>query len=273
MHSVPFLFYRFAISMIILTPLILIKKRRHVAILFKNKFVWFIGIFEGLGLILQYFGQELQVPAGLATLLTLTYAIMVPFFSWVLLKQKLQLFHLIAVITSLLGIFLIISGGNLTFLSNGSFSLIGIIILISSAVFFGLYITYTSYIQKLKNDNLDLISLFYVVLVIVTLFSIAIMIIVGEYVIPSQETWIWLISLVIFSTIIAFYMYFMSMKTLSANQVSLLLLLQIIIPFVIDIFLFNRNYNLWVLIGSFILFISVFLSTLVSNRTHGNKIE
>ncbi len=99
-----------------------------------------------------------------------------------------------------------------------------------------------------------------------------IMIIKGEYIIPSQDTWIWLISLVIFSTIIAFYMYFMAIKTLDANQVSLLLLLQVIVPFIIDIFLFGRNYNFWVLIGSFILFISVFLSTLISLKSHRNSV-
>lgn len=264
--SVPFLFYRFAISMIILTPLILIKKKPQVVNLFKSKYVWLIGVFEGLGLVLQYIGQELQIPAGLATLLTITYALMVPFFSWIILKQQFKLYHLIAVIFSFLGIFLIISEGSLNFLNNGSFSLIGIIILMLSAVFLGLYITFTSYIQKLDNNNLDPISLFYVVIVIITLFSMVIMIITGDFAIPSQDTWIWLLSLVIFSTIIAFYMYFLSIKTLSANQVSLLLLLQVIVPFTIDIFLLGRHYNLWVMIGSFILFFSVFLSTLFSYK-------
>ncbi|MFW9900947.1 MAG: DMT family transporter [Candidatus Thorarchaeota archaeon] len=269
--SVPFLFYRFAISTIILTPIILIKKRDQVALLFKNKLVWLIGIFEGIGLILQYIGQELQIPAGLATLLTITYALMVPFFSWILLKQEIKLYHLIAVIMSLIGIFLIISEGSLTFLSTSSFSLIGIIILISSAIFLGLYITFTSYIQKLHNNNLDSFSLFYVTLVIISLFSIFTMVLKNEYVIPSRDTWIWILLLVFFSTIIAFYMYFKSMKTLSANQVSLLLLLQVIVPFAIDIFLFGRNYNLWVLIGSLVLFISVFLSTLISSKSNRNN--
>jgi len=270
--SVPFLFYRFAISTILLTPLIFIKKRNQVTILFKNKLVWLIGLFEGIGLILQYLGQELQIPAGLATLLTITYALMVPIFSWILIKQDLNIYHIIAVITSLIGIFLIISEGSLTFLTDGTFSLIGIIILILSALFLGLYITYTSYIQKLHDNNLDSISLFYVTLVVISLFSLVMMIITGEYVIPSQDTWIWLISLVIFSTIIAFYMYFMAIKTLDANQVSLLLLLQVIVPFVLDIFLFGRNYNFWVLIGSVILFISVFLSTLISLKSDRNII-
>ncbi len=269
--SVPFLFYRFAISMLILTPLISIKKRHQVSNLFKNKFVWLIGIFEGLGLILQYVGQELQIPAGLATLLTITYALMVPFFSWILIKQKLKIYHLIAVIMSLIGIFFIISEGSLTFLNNSSFSLIGILILISSAIFLGLYITFTSYIQKLHNNNLDSFSLFYVTIVIISLFSMLMMIVTGQYVIPSQDSWIWLLLLVIFSTIIAFYMYFMAMKTLNANQVSLLLLLQVIVPFAIDIFIFGRNYNIWVLIGSIILFISVFLSTLISLKSHKNS--
>ncbi|MFX0036255.1 MAG: DMT family transporter [Candidatus Hermodarchaeota archaeon] len=265
MHFAPFLFYRFSISMIILTPLIIIKKRRQTAILFKNKIVWFIGIFESLGLIFQYIGQELQIPAGLTTLITIMYAIMVPFFSYIFLKQRLKLYHLVAVLTGFIGIFFIISEGDLNFLKQGSLSLIGILMLIAAAGFFGLYITFTSYIQKSTDNKIDSISLFYVMLVIVTLFSVLSMIITGIYVLPSKDTWIWLFNLIIFSTIIAFYMYFISMKTISANQVSLLLLLQVIIPFIIDIFLFGRNYHLFVLIGSIILFVSILFSTLISN--------
>ncbi|MFX1469000.1 MAG: DMT family transporter [Promethearchaeota archaeon] len=264
MQFAPFLFYRFSISMLILTPFILIKKRRQTAILFKNKVVWFIGLFESLGLIFQYIGQELQIPAGLTTLLTIMYAVMVPFFSWIFLKQKLKLYHLITVSISFIGIFFIISEGDLNFLKQGSLSIIGILVLITSASFFGLYITFTSYIQKSTDSKIDSISLFYVMLVIVTMVSVLTMIITDIYVFPSKETWIWLFNLIIFSTIIAFYMYFISMKTISANQVSLLLLLQVIIPFIIDIFLFGRNYHLFVLIGSIILFISILFSTLIS---------
>ena len=69
--SFPFLFYRFAISAIILTPIIIAKKHKQIIYLFKNKFIWLLGIFETLGLLLQYVGQKLQIPAGLATLIVL----------------------------------------------------------------------------------------------------------------------------------------------------------------------------------------------------------
>lgn len=262
--SFPFLFYRFAISAIILTPIIIVKKRNQIINLFKNKFIWLLGTFETLGLIFQYLGQELQIPAGLATLIALMYAILVPFISWAVLKHKIKLYHIIAVIVSLLGIFLIVSNGTLDLFGNGSLSILGIIILIISALFYGLYITYTSYIQTSYKDTLDSVSIFYVVLVIIALFSTINMIFTGSFVIPKLETWIWLICLIFISTIIAFYMYFLSMRTLSANQVSLLLLLQVIVPFAIEIFIYGRFYNLYVTLGIIILFSSVFLSNLIS---------
>ena len=265
--SFPFHFYRFAISAIILTPIIIAKKHKQIIYLFKNKFIWLLSIFETLGLLLQYVGQELQIPAGLATLIVLMYAIFVPFISWIVLKHKIKLYHLIAVIISLIGIFFIVLNGSLDLLGNGSLSILGIIILITSALFYGLYITYTSYVQNWYNHTLDSFSFFYVVIVIVALFSTLSMIFTGSFVIPTPETWIWLICLVFISTIIAFHAYFLSMRTLSANQVSLLLLLQVTVPFTIEIFIYGRFYNLYVTIGTIILFSSVFLSSLISYKT------
>lgn len=264
--SIPFLFYRFMISVIILTPIVVAKRHKQLIKLFKDKFVWFIGIFETLGLICQYIGQELQIPAGLATLIALMFAILVPFISKIVLKNKIRVYHLIAVIVSLIGIFFIVSEGNLGVLGTGTLSILGVIILIGAALFYGLYITYTSFIQKSYNGNLDSISLFYLVLVIVAIFSGLSMVFTGSFVIPDPGTWIWLICLVFISTIIAFYTYFLSMKSLSANEVSLLLLLQVIVPFTIDVVIFGRVYNLWVFIGSFILFSSVFISNLISYK-------
>ncbi|MFX0155766.1 MAG: DMT family transporter [Candidatus Hodarchaeota archaeon] len=265
--SVPFLFYRFTISVIILTPIIILKKRNHVINLFKNKLVWLLGTFETLGLICQYIGLELQIPAGLATLIGLMYAILVPFISWIVLKHKIKLHHIIAVIISFIGIFFIVSNGTLDLFGNGTLSILGIIILITSALFYGLYITYTSYVQISYNNTLDSVSIFYVVLLIVAFFSTIGMIFTGTFVIPKLETWIWLICLVFISTIIAFYTYFLSMRTLTANQVSLLLLLQVLIPFTIEIFIYGRFYNLIVNIGIIILFLSVFLSSFISYKT------
>ncbi|NVM38203.1 MAG: DMT family transporter [Candidatus Lokiarchaeota archaeon] len=265
--SFPFLFYRFAISAIILTPIIMAKKHKQIIHLLKNKFIWLLGIFESLGLMFQYIGQELQIPAGLATLIVLIYAIFVPFISWVVLKHKIKLYHLIAVIISFIGIFFILSNESLELLGNWSLSILGIIMLITSALFYGLYITYTSYIQNSYNNTLDSVSIFYVVLVIVALFSTISMIFTRSFVIPTPETWIWLICLVFISTIIAFYTYFLSMRTLSANQVSLLLLLQVIVPFTIEILIYGRFYNLYVTIGIIILFSSVFLSSFISYKT------
>ncbi|MFW9969629.1 MAG: DMT family transporter [Candidatus Odinarchaeota archaeon] len=260
------MFYRFVISVIILTPIIVAKKHEQLIKLFKDKYVWLLGIFETLGLICQYIGQELQIPAGLATLIALMFAILVPFISRIVLKNKIRVYHLIAVIISLIGIFFIVSEGGMGVLGTGTLSILGIIILIGAALFYGLYITYTSYIQKSYNGNVDSISLFYLVLVIVAIFSGLSMVFTGSFVIPAPSTWIWLICLVFLSTIIAFYTYFLSMKSLSANEVSLLLLLQVIVPFTIDVVIFGRVYNLWVSIGSFILFSSVFISNLISYK-------
>ena len=65
----PFLFFRFGLATISLTPLVIIFRSSEFIELIKNKWTWVIGISEAMGLTLQYLGQERDIAAGLAALL------------------------------------------------------------------------------------------------------------------------------------------------------------------------------------------------------------
>jgi drug/metabolite transporter (DMT)-like permease len=76
----PFLFYRFGLATITLTPLVILFRLSKFLELIRNKWTWVIGISESLGLIFQYLGQESGVTAGLAALLLLSFIVIVPLF-------------------------------------------------------------------------------------------------------------------------------------------------------------------------------------------------
>lgn len=260
-----FLFFRFLVASLVVTPYILIKKRDELFKLFRCKLVWIIGLSESAGQLFQYIGQDLGVPSSLAALLSLSFLLFVPFFSVIILKEKLHKIHLFAVLIGASGVTLIATHGHFTDINGLNTSMIlGIIFLISSALSYALYIVFSSRLTSVVAPDVDVTVLFYLVLVIITVSSFIFTLSFESPAIPTGiEIWAVLLLLVLFSTIIAFLAYFESVKGISANTVSVLLLLQIFIPFFIESVFYKRGYPPVVLFGAFLLLIAMFLVVVI----------
>ena len=253
----PFLFFRFGLAIIVLAPLVIIFRFSEFLELIKNKWTWVIGISEAMGLILQYLGQERDVAAGLAALLSLSFIVIVPFISPFILNEKLEKNHIIAMSVAFIGVIFISSEGNLNNLTGSS--ILGIIFLLGAAVGYAFYIISTSRLTTIEKPNVDTFTLFFSVLLIITISSLFASLTFSN--IPSVpiEGIQWIVLLTIFSTLIAFFAYFRALKEISANVASVLLPLQVLVPFVIDFFVLGRIYSLWVISGSFLILIAMLL--------------
>ena len=253
----PFLFYRFCLATIVLTPLVILFRSSEFLELIKNKWTWIIGISEALGLILQYLGQERDVTAGLAALLSLSFIVIVPFISPFILDEKLRKYHLIAMSIAFIGVIFISSDGSIANLAGSS--IIGIILLLGAAVGYAFYIISTSRLTTIEKPNVDTFTLFYSVLLVITISSlIASLTFSNLPQIPNKGIQ-WIVLLTIFSTLIAFFAYFRALQEISANVASVLLPLQVLVPFVIDFFVLDREYSLWILTGSFLITIAMLI--------------
>ncbi|MHA2030960.1 MAG: DMT family transporter, partial [Candidatus Kariarchaeaceae archaeon] len=226
MEPMLFLGLRFLFAGILLSPLIILKKRSSLNELIRNKWVWFIGLAEAFGLITQYFGQEQGIPAGLAALLSLLFLLIVPFISPWILNAPLKQNHFIAVIIGLIGVYFIATEGKVSNLAGGS--IFGIQLLLSAAFGYAFYIVTTSRLTTIEKPNVDVFALFYIDLFIIAFSAFAVSILIRPT--PNFQginplVWLWLGLLTVFSTIIAFLTYFEALKEISANSASVLLLL------------------------------------------------
>jgi drug/metabolite transporter (DMT)-like permease len=251
----PFLFYRFGLATITLTPLVILFRLSKFLELIRNKWTWVIGISESLGLIFQYLGQECGVTAGLAALLLLSFIVIVPFISPFILHEKLGRNHLIAMLIAFIGVIFISSEGNLYNLASSS--ILGIIFLLAAAVSYAFYIISTSRLTTIEKPNVDTFTLFYTVLLIITLSSLFASLTFSKLSSIPRESIQWIILLIIFSTLIAFFAYFRALQEITANVASVLLPLQILVPFVIDFFVLDRIYSVWILTGSFLIIMAM----------------
>lgn len=246
-----FLFLRFSIASLILTPFILKTKYKEIKSLLRSKWVWFIGFSESTGMLLQYLGQREGVPAGLAALLSLIFLIFVPFLSPLILDDRINRYHIVAIVLGFIGVTIIASEGDISYLLDfDSGSILGIILLVLAALAYAFYIVTTSRLVTIENTNTDTTALFYIILIIISVVSFMMMILFETPQLPSENIgWLWIGLLVVFSTIMAFFAYFIALKQISANSASVLLLLQFTIPFTIDIAILKRVYSPVVVVG------------------------
>ena len=187
------------------------------------------------------------------------FIIILPYLAFLFLAERFHLNHALAIILGFLGVFFIITEGDISRLGSGD--ALGIFILLVTATAYAFYQLSTSKFTRFVMPQVDSISLFYSVMILISIFSLISALIfqpTGFYTIKS-DAWIWIVLLAIFSTIIAFTSYFEASKGIQANTLSILLVSQALVPFFVDIFLLGREYSIWIYSGGFIVIIAMII--------------
>ena len=213
--------------------------------------------------------QEFNVSAGLASLLTMMFIMIVPALSYYILKEKFTLNHAVAVLLGFVGVFFIVTQGNLSNLASSS--TIGVILLLLSATAYAFYQIVTSKYTREINTQVDSIAMFYVVMIAITVFSFLTSLVHSSFqmqITVNLEAWFWIGALAIFSTIMAFTGYFYATKGIQANTLSILLISQMLVPFFVDIVVLGKQYSLWVYFGGLIIVIGMLFIARLPTETN-----
>lgn len=252
-----FLALRFLLALLLVTPYILLKKRKEVLSVMKSRWPYIIAICETTGLLFQYLGQNLDVAAGLSSLLTMMFILEVPVLSTVLLHEKFYRNHAIAIVLGLIGLFFIITEGDISRLVSSS--ILGIVLLLLSATSYAFYQLTTSKYTRGSETDVDSIALFYVVMLLITTYSWLMAFVNSSVTLAVPiDGWIWIGMLAIFSTIFAFTGYFEASKGIPANTLAIILMSQMLVPFFVDVFFLHMNYSLWVYCGAIIIVLGMY---------------
>ena len=288
---IPSLIYRFGLASVLTILILLVTKEIKALQLFKRKLTWVVGILDSVGMVLQYYGQSFGIPSGVAALLMLLYVVWTPLLSRLILKKSLKIKHVVAVFFSLVGLVLLISEGDFQNFILGDTIILGYILLILTSIVWSFYFIYSEIQQQQQQQQLqqqqqqqqqqqenqqqqeqtsstsnitNTLGNFSSVIIINFFISLFIGVVTLDLALPPARAWIWIGLLAVVSTIIAFFAYYEAIKEIDANLVSLLLLIQIIIPYFIDVVFLNKIYSVWVLLGSLIVLLSAVLAALPS---------
>ncbi len=258
LEPLPFLAWRFIVALLISTPIIMYYKRQHFAVLFRSKWTLIVGLAQVWAITTQYLSQ-LYISPSISATISYSYLILVPFVSRLLLDKKIERIHILAVLIAIVGLLMITSDGDLSAFNT---DYRGILLAVLSTFGFATYIVSASRLVTKEIENVDSLALYYIIIFIVSIMGIILALIFGSsidpMIIPSKG-WLYIILLAIFSTIIAYSAYIQSLKYISANIASVLLLLQIVIPYFIEVIFLDASISFWIYMGGLIILFASFI--------------
>jgi drug/metabolite transporter (DMT)-like permease len=251
---------RFAVALIVSSLFLAVIKARNGLSLLKNRKMMLIGFLIATGYLMSTIGQDLTT-AGLATLLSTSYIIMVPFLSWKIESVSLSKRILIVATLASMGIFLISYDGNISNVSSANG--IGVVLLLIAAFVWGLNIVLSSLlIAEIKSEygQHDPLSFMYATLVytFIPLFILS-MLTQPPSLSSLGYTLPYFIFLGIFTTIITFGLHNWALSQLGSVKTTFYLLLQIFVPFTIELVLGMFVYSTWIITGVILILISMVL--------------
>lgn len=253
MNMYSILFYRFSMAVILL--FLLIKLKHYSLRLSKKQMLYTIllGVlgysFTSISLFLSYN----YISVGTATTIHFLYPAIVTISTIIFFKDKLSSRKLIALLLSLIGVYMLIGG------TSSSFNIKGVSLAALSSVFYSLYIIGISNNEIRKINN-------YVLTFYISLISSMVMLLFGNvmggfsFALNPIQLFL-MIGLAFISTVLALIMFVAGVKVIGPSNASILSTLEPIVSIILGVLVLGEILTPHIIIGCcFILMSVAFLS-------------
>ncbi len=263
LHPTIFAFLRFTLASLIFLPFAL-KKFKNIKQLLLTKAIIAIGFFNSLAFICQFIGQQFTT-AGKSSLFVNFYIIIVPLVAPLFLKEKYSWKVLVSAVIGFVGVFFVTTNLNFQQIAEGTVK--GDLITLGSGIGWTFYIIITKRFLD-KNEKISVLELFFGTTLWTSLFLALVLPfgIVGQTIegITAQFTWqaiTALLYLSCFCTIGAFILYVYGLKLANAGESSILLLIEVLVSFTLEGFVYKEIPAIWTIVGSVMILFAVVLNS------------
>ena len=243
-------FFRSIGTLLFTIPLII---KLKIPILGKHKNLLFLRGVIGVISLTCFFESLNYLAVGTAASLRFTSPIFAAIFALLFLKEKIKPIQWLLFLVAFVGV-LIIKGFGV------DVHTIGILLAITSAIFLGLIFVV---IRKLGNREHPLVIINYFM---VMAFVFGGLMSINNWKQPNMSEWFLLLSLGIFGYIGQLYM----TKAFQSDETSViapLKYLEVIFTIIIGVFWFGDIYNIWTLLGIFLIFVGLIYNIYLKRKT------
>lgn len=258
------LFYRYFLAVIIYFIWLKFFKKASLKISRQEIIpLFFLGIFFSLSS-LTLFEAFHYIEAGIACTILFIYPVMVAIIMAIFFKEKITKTVIFAILLTSIGIILLYKGKPDTALS-----IKGILIVLTSALLYALYIVGVKNIKPVKVMNSARLS-FYVMLFGLIVYIVNLKFCTTLQMLPNLKAWLFAIGLALFPTIISLETITIAIQLIGSTNTAILGALEPLTAIFFGILLFHEQLTLRISIGIILILFGVFL--IISRKMKVDKI-
>lgn len=225
--------------------------------------LFFLGIFFSLSS-LTLFEAFHYIEAGIACTILFIYPVMVAIIMSIFFKEKITKTVIFAILLTSIGIILLYKGKPDTALS-----IKGILIVLTSALLYALYIVGVKNIKPVKVMNSARLS-FYVMLFGLIVYIVNLKFCTTLQMLPNLKAWLFAIGLALFPTIISLETITIAIQLIGSTNTAILGALEPLTAIFFGILFFHEQLTLRISIGIILILFGVFL--IISRKMKVDKI-
>lgn len=258
------LFYRYFLAVIIYFIWLKFFKKASLKISRQEIIpLFFLGIFFSLSS-LTLFEAFHYIEAGIACTILFIYPVMVAIIMAIFFKEKITKTVIFAILLTSIGIILLYKGKPDTALS-----IKGILIVLTSALLYALYIVGVKNIKPVKIMNSARLS-FYVMLFGLIVYIVNLKFCTTLQILPNLKAWLFAIGLALFPTIISLETITIAIQLIGSTNTAILGALEPLTAIFFGILFFHEQLTLRISIGIILILFGVFL--IISRKMKVDKI-
>jgi drug/metabolite transporter (DMT)-like permease len=248
-----FVFLRFAIAAPVMLSMALIL-HRDVMPLFRSKALWVVGLFNAVGFLCQFIGQQ-HTEASVAALLVNMSVILAAIGAVVFLGERLGSFKVVGILLAVAGTFLITTNGHFGVVASGQ--VLGDALYLVAAVSWAGYILYSK--KKMDEQRWDPLAAAACIVAVTAILVLPPALTAGFGPSLSPES-LWAVGFTaVFNTVIPFVLYQRGLKVLTASSSAVVLMLEIVVAILISVTFRGETFTAFAWAGALAVLASIFL--------------
>jgi len=246
---------RFAFSAAIVLAYLLLR-RKPIRKLFGSRILWILGITNGIGFALEFYGLTMT-EASIASFLINFNVVFMAIFSAVLLKERITRRVLVGILFGVVGVFFITTGGDIAAIA-GTSALGNLIILVAGIVW-----AYSNIYNKKAVTELGLTpmevteSMIFISFLVVLPFTL----VAETFFVATPFTVGSMVYLSVLCTILGFYIFYLALRMLSVVNAGLVLLFEIVVAVATSFIFLGETIPPVGLLGGVLIAISILLAS------------
>jgi drug/metabolite transporter (DMT)-like permease len=234
---------------------------RDVMPLLKNRAIWVVGLFNAVGFVCQFVGQQ-YTGASVAALLVNISVILAAIGAVVFLGERLGGFKVVGIFLAFAGTFLITTNGDFGTVTSGQG--LGDALYLIAAVSWAGYILYSK--KKMDEQRWDPLASAACIVTVTAILVVPPALTAGFGPPLSSES-LWAVAFTaVFNTVIPFVLYQQGLKHLTASSSAVVLMLEIVVAVLISVIFLGETFTAFAWTGALAVLGSILLVSGVEIR-------